>query len=246
MYDRPELAAAHDRYWAHIRDAIHDLGGSAPQTLDRAARVWDTWRASDLVLSQTCGLPFATELEGDVALVGTPDYGHQGDPPGFYHSVIIVRSEDRKLGVTDFANRILAINEPGSQSGWAAAHDFGTTHGFAFQKVVETGAHTASVKAVQSGRADTAFIDAMTWRLVTRFDAPIGLHALARTPATPSLPYITAKSHNAGKIAKAVRRAIDQLSADDKNMLRLTALVDIPKSKYLAYTAPEAPNLLRV
>ena len=58
MYDRPELQAANDRYWALIRAGLLARGIAAPEGLRRGdAVLMPQWESPDLVLSQTCGFP---------------------------------------------------------------------------------------------------------------------------------------------------------------------------------------------
>lgn len=71
MYDMPDLHAANDRLWTLIRQHL----GFGPDTLSRGLDPWEIWQSPDLVLAQTCGMPFRTRLHRDVALIGTPDYG---------------------------------------------------------------------------------------------------------------------------------------------------------------------------
>ena len=89
MYDRPETAAATDRYWGLIRDGLRAREIEAPDDLTRTDDLWTLWQSPDLVLAQTCGLPFRARLHGQVQLVGTPDFGLPGCAPGYYNSVII-------------------------------------------------------------------------------------------------------------------------------------------------------------
>jgi hypothetical protein len=58
MYDRPETAGANDRFWESVRDHL----GYGPMTLTRGRDHWDIWQSPDLVLAQTCGLPFRAKL----------------------------------------------------------------------------------------------------------------------------------------------------------------------------------------
>jgi len=51
------------------------------------------WRAPELLFSQTCSLPFNTKLADVTEIVGTPDYGLDGCPPGHDRSEIIVRKD---------------------------------------------------------------------------------------------------------------------------------------------------------
>ena len=99
MYDRPETAAANDRYWQAIRTRL----GEGPETLTRTGELWEHWLAPDLVLSQTCGYPYRARLHGQVTLVGTPDYGLDGCPPGHYRSIFVARADDPRTDLRAFA-----------------------------------------------------------------------------------------------------------------------------------------------
>ncbi len=79
MYDTPTTRAANDRFWHLIREDDTEL--------DRVTDPHVTWMSQHLVLSQTCGLPYRRDLHGRVKLIGTPDYGVRGCPPGYYRSV---------------------------------------------------------------------------------------------------------------------------------------------------------------
>ena len=120
MYDWPELAAATDRLWAALRDALRAAGIAAPERLTRDRALMAVWLDPQLVLSQTCGLPIVRELAGRVAIIGAPDYGVPGCPPGFYRSVVVVRADDPRETLAAFRGARLAINGRDSQSGYGA------------------------------------------------------------------------------------------------------------------------------
>ena len=132
MYDRPETRGAHDRLWQKFREAF---GDTAPAALTRGADPWEDWQHPELLLSQTCGLPYRARLYRSVTLVGTPVHD-LSCPPGHYFSVILVRAGDPTPGAVR-----LAVNEGLSQSGWAAAHEFLSTKGIKIAEVFRTGAH---------------------------------------------------------------------------------------------------------
>ena len=111
MYDMAPLQGANDRFWALIRDAL----GFGPQTLSRDGDPWDIWRSPDLLFAQTCGLPFRARLQGQVQLIGTPDYGLKGCPPGHYCSVLVARAEDPRADLGEFSGARFAYNEALSQ-----------------------------------------------------------------------------------------------------------------------------------
>ena len=237
MYERTETVHAHDRLWALIRDGLSGRGLEAPEALTRGGDLWALWQAPDLVLAQTCGLPYRARLHGRVTLIDTPDYGLPGMPPGHYCSVLVARrSETPEIG-----RAVLAYNEPLSQSGWAAALTLAGDRRFA--GTLETGAHRDSARAVAEGRADLAALDAVTWRLMERFEPDLTdrLHVIARSPATPGLPLIAAPGRDAAATFAAVEAAIAALPAGDSEALGLTGLVAIPRSAYLAMPLPPAP-----
>lgn len=121
MYELSGMAGANDRLWALIRDGLRARGIAAPDGLTRGeVAYWDAWQSPDLVLSQTCGFPYRARLHDKVTLIGTPDYGLPGCPPGHYCSVFVARKDDPRVTLDQFDGTALAYNEPLSQSGWAA------------------------------------------------------------------------------------------------------------------------------
>lgn len=240
MYDMPPIRAAVDRFWRQIRDAL----GQGPNHLTRDLDLWDIWRSPDLLLAQTCGLPYRTALHEAVTLVGTPDYGLPNCPPGYYQSVIVARAEDPRQSLDAFAGARFAYNEALSQSGWSAPIVHLRARGIPMGNLVQTGAHAASARAVAEGRADLAGLDALTWTLLQEHDPVAGaLRVIGRTTPTPGLPYITARSEDASNLATAITDAMDHLAPSDREALHLRGLVAIPSAAYLAIpTAPPPAN----
>ncbi len=239
MYDWPEVAASNDALWALIHENLTEAGIAAPATLDRGTDPWAVWLDPALVLAQTCGMPFRTRLHGSVALIGTPDYGLQDTAPGYYYSQIIVRRDDPRP-LAAFRDGVLAYNDDHSQSGWAAPQNHAAGLGFRFTNTLRTGAHRLSAEAVADGRADLAAIDAVTWRLIQRRRPETAelLRIVARTPPTPGLPLITARTQDPQLIATAVESAITRLPQEHIDALGLTGLIRIPALAYLAVPNP--------
>ena len=194
------------------------------------------WLNPELYLSQTCSLPYRAALHGQVQLIATPDNQIPNCPPGYYCSVLLARQGAvPNLAANDFT---LAYNEPLSQSGWAAPQSIGLTGATALQ----TGGHAASARAVLEGRADLAAVDALTWHFLTRdWDKAAGLVVCATTPATPTLPYITALSQNAAALREALRQAILSIGPKDQQTLQIFDLVEINAETYLQLPLPPAP-----
>ncbi len=238
MYDMPALHGANDRYWQAIRARL----GHGPDTLTRGVDFWDVWTSPDLLLSQTCGMPFRTRLADRVTLVGTPDYGLEGCTPGYYRSVLVVHADSDIVTPADLAGGIIAYNSAQSQSGWAAPMTHFTGLGVVFADHLASGGHGASALAVAEGRADVAGIDALTWELLIEHDPVVArLRVIGHTDPTPGLPYVTAPARDAAVLAEAVRAAIADLNPEDRAALHLVGLETIPASAYLAVPTPPGP-----
>lgn len=256
MYDRPELADETDALWAALREAIRDAGIDAPDRLERRRSHRLVWAAPELVLAQTCGLPYVSALHHRVGLVGAPSYRIEGCPPGHYRSALIVGREVRADHLGALLGCRAAINARDSQSGYAALMEAVAPHaanGQFFGQVVLTGAHLASIEAVASGRADIAAIDAVTWALALRRDrAAQSVRLFGWTEPTPGLPYITARRREIPALAAAVATAVAGLPAAVREALLIDGFVRFRPADYdvirarlaAAHTVHRLPALL--
>ena len=240
MYDWPELRSETDRLWAMLRDAIRNKGLDAPERLDRTISEGEEWTRPDLLLSQTCGMPYRLGLHEQVQLVGTPNYGLPDCPQGHYFSVLVAHAEDSRNTLAVFRGATFAFNGPHSESGYAslmrtvAPLRQGTDF---FSEGLKTGGHRASILAVADGEADLAAIDVVSWRLAERFVPEFQkLRVVGKTEPTPGLPLITAQGHDAELLAEAVTEGIASLDNAVRAILGVTGLVRIPKPDYLMVT----------
>ena len=239
MYERPELVAAHNRYWNLIRQGLRERSIDSPTELSQQADRFSAWTDPNLVLSQTCGMPYRLWLHDKVNLVGTPDFGVDACPPGYYRSAIVVRRDDEREDIQKFKTAIFAYNQTHSQSGYAAAFTHLKPYGFCFENRLEKGAHVHSARAVADGTADIAALDAVTWRLMERYDGfTRSLRVLDWTEPTPGLPYIAAATADKSLTFAAVEYAIEALEHEDRELLEIRGIVDIPKESYLAIENP--------
>ena len=239
MYDWPEVRVHTDRLWAAMREAIRDAGLRAPELLDRTIPLEKAWIDPGLVLGQTCGMPYRRRLHDRVTLIGAPDYGVEGCPPGFYRSFLVVRRDDAREELSAYANADFAFNAPDSESGYAAlmrtveplareAPFFGRAH--------RTGSHAGSICAVAYGEAEIAAIDAVTWRFAVRFEPSARrLRVLSATKPTPGLPYICARGLDAGTMAVAVEAGLAALAPEERKHLGIRGFVQLSPADYLKY-----------
>ncbi len=243
MYARPELQDAHDALWALIRDGLRDVGLPAPDALDHSAGTWQAWQDPDLVFSQTCNYPYRARLHGKVTLIGAGDYGLPGTDPGTYYSVFVARADDPRSHTAQFSGAPFAYNEPLSQSGWAAPQLWAANHGITLPPVLQTGAHRASAEAVAAGQADIAALDAVTWRLMQRYDDWTDqLKVVGRTDASPALSFITRAGQDPVPYCHALRGALAALPDTHAQDLGLLGIVPIPAAAYLALPTPDSPK----
>ena len=219
MYDLPGLQWANDRLWAAVRGRLEAAGLSdLPQALDRESPVGEVWTDPGLLLAQTCGYPFVKQLSRRVRLVATPRYRAEGCRGPFHSSVVIVRAEERAQGLAGVKGARLALNDEASGSGMnllrAAVAPLAGGQPF-FGTVAVTGSHLASIRAVATGHADVAAIDAVTWAHVGRLEPDLisGLRPLAWTSSSPGLPLITAGDVDEPTLA-ALQGALDDAAHD--------------------------------
>lgn len=239
MYNRPELAEAHDIYWNLIRRHLGAAGIASPATLSQSEDEFVVWKHPRLVLSQTCGMPYRLKLHGQVNLVGTPDFALNNCPAGYYQSAIITHADNDGMCLESLKNSVFAYNQKISQSGYAAIYAHTASRGFWFTQQLQTHSHVQSARAVADKRASVAAIDAVTWRLIQQYEPfAASLKLVEWTEPTPGLPYITAKTQDPEPVFNAVKAAITELPDDVKQTLGIVNLLKIPVAEYLGVPNP--------
>lgn len=218
MYDWPEVRWANDVLWSAIAAGLRRRGIDAPEPLERGRPMPEVWLDEGLVLSQTCGYPFARDLRGRVRLVATPIYEVEGCDAGSYSSMIVTRASERAGGLADFQGRRFALNSRNSMSGFIALKAAMADSGMQLADAagwIETGGHRNSLMAVAAGQADIAAIDAVCWALAARHEAELvrQLKPIARTALRPGLPLITAGHRGDAELA-ALRAALQEALVD--------------------------------
>ena len=244
MYDRSELRDAHDRLWATIRGNL----GYGPESLSSPTDMASFWQSDDLLFGQTCGMPYRTFLHDRVQLVGTPDYGLEGCPPGYYRSAVIVHADGEIREFGELAEKHIAYNEALSQSGWAAIIAEMEYADMRPSSGLQTHAHINSAQAVSKKLADYAAVDAHTWALMCRYqtDLTLTLRVVHWTFPTPALPYICATRFDAQAIFHAVQNALNTLPPSVSETLGIRGIIKIAKQDYLGVLTPSSPcNLFK-
>ncbi len=206
MYDFPELRDHTDALWVAIRGRLRLRGIDAPETLDRdLPPLHEHWLDPSLLLSHTCGYPAVTVLDGRVDIVGSwATVVDEPGSPGWYRSVVVARADDQRAddlrGLTRAGLRLCA-NGPDSLSGWVSLSQFFDAQmGLADELLINevpvliTGAHAASLAAVQGRDADLASVDSWSFRQFSRWRPELvdGLRIVGRGPLVAVTPLFSA------------------------------------------------------
>lgn len=217
MYDADRDAV--QAWWQGLASALRAEGlPQVPEALTWPAVLPAHWRDADLLLSQTCGYPLVTQLEGRVQVVGVFRYTAPGCSGVSYRSALVARRDDPGRSIGDFRHRVAAFNDRGSHSGFNALRHLIAPLAVAgrfFARAIESGSHRASIDLVRSGAADLASIDAVTWAGLRRVQPSVDddLKVLGLTAAVPGLPLITSSRTTPEELSH-LRRALAAACAD--------------------------------
>lgn len=234
MYPLAGLREPYDALWAALRERLMAAGlADVPESLEWDRDLHQTWADPDLLVGNTCGWPLVTELEGKVAVIGSFDMDVPFAADGHYRSVLVAA---KPVPFGEWRSRpgtVLAVNTLDSLSGWVSlAHEWGTIP----DEPLVTGGHLHSMRAVASGAAHVASIDAVSFEHVVRSEPMTGgLHIVGHGPRVPTLPLVCAARH-AG-LVPVLRRAIadvvlDPAMRDVLAALRIRGFVPLDRSAF--------------
>ncbi len=160
---------------------------------DERERLFD---AGEVDLCWICGLPYADKLDSGQRLelcvapvMRDPRYGAMP----VYFSDIVVRADSPYASITDLMGAAWAYNEPRSHSGYNVVRyhlaTLGRTLDF-FGRVVETGAHQASLSLIVAGEVAAAAVDSTVLEAEVRRDPALSrkvtvIETLGPSPAPP-------------------------------------------------------------
>jgi ABC-type phosphate/phosphonate transport system substrate-binding protein len=232
MFDLAELSEHTDALWRAWAKNLELVNVSVPIDRNRPeAPLMLHWRNPNVLISQTCGYPFAVGLQSNAGCIGTFAYDIC-DPgqAGMYRSLIVTHEDQADRSLDSFDGAALSINNADSLSGCVsfgvALHRAGVRN--RQYNVFESGAHVNSLARLRNRESDLACIDFLTWSLLAdvRPEAIEGLAVIGRGPQIPCPPLITALPVVAvvpGLIAtlrSTLQRAIDDLRENNSETLR--------------------------
>jgi len=216
MYDFPEITGAHERLW---RRFVGLTRGSED--------------ATDVPLTQVCGYPLRTSLHGRFDTIGLPIYDVPFSSGASHCGLVVVAAATSHATLEDLRGTRFALNAWDSNTGMNLPRRL-----FAplarrsrfFSDVVETGSHLASLAAVQSGTAEVASIDNVTFALLAehRPAAVEGVRILARTASSPTPPFVAPAPldpHTKALLYDALAASIhESRRGSARNALRLSGI----------------------
>ena len=162
-----------------------------------------------------CGLPYVHKADKErpaveLLAVPIPSGARYQDRP-VYFSDVVVKHDQPFRTFFDLRGASWAYNEPRSHSGFnvvrAYLAEFGQGANF-FGTVVESGAHSASLEMVRSGRVDGAAIDStvLEWFMAMRDDLVDQIRVIDTIGPSPIPPWVISR-----RVPEALRRAIRAL-----------------------------------
>lgn len=199
MYDWPEVREATAALEQALHVALTDALGLEAVDLEPWADCLEEaeiWEQPGVLLTQTCGYPLTHQLTGKVRLIGAPHYDADGCDGPRYCSQLVVHRDSPFQQLRDLQGRCAAFNGPDSQSGMNtfrhAVAPLADGKPF-FSKVLQSGGHLASMRAVAAGEADIASIDAVCWGLACRElpELSTQLRPIAQTAPACCLPFVS-------------------------------------------------------
>ena len=146
-----------------------------------------------------CGLPYVHKADSGADLVEllavpVPEGTRYAGLP-IYFSDVVVRRDSRFEAFGDLRGSVWAYNEPRSHSGFNVVRAHLATRAEAdgfFSAVVESGAHTTSVRWVLNGLVDGSAIDStvLEWLITERPELKRQIRVLASLGPSPIPPWV--------------------------------------------------------
>ncbi|MBK8097330.1 MAG: PhnD/SsuA/transferrin family substrate-binding protein [Planctomycetes bacterium] len=220
-YDLPELQACTDAWWRGIAGHLRALGvDRVPEQLTREGAHDARWADGNLLLSQACGYDVLWDSADILVPIATPRYAAPGCCGPRYVSEVVVADRSPRATLADLRGARCAVNEATSHSGTNALRPLIAPlarDGRFFASVVETGAHSDSLRLLQDGEIDVACVDAVVLALL-RQERPrlvTSLRTLAITAPALAPPYVTAV-HTPPAVRSLLQQALLAAAADPR------------------------------
>jgi ABC-type phosphate/phosphonate transport system substrate-binding protein len=242
MYNLPEMRAVNVRFWEALRGLLVEASlRDLPESLTFDRLPVPERIGPEVLFSQTCGYPLETIFSGQAIRLGTPCYAVPGCDGPTHCGLFIVPAGSTARELRDLRGGVFLFNSRHSNSGMnlprRALADIADGRPF-FAKVVETGSHPGNLDRIARGEADATAVDNVTYGFWCHYRAAAERHVrvLARTPASPAIPFVTSVATPPATVA-VLRDALIRLgraphAAAARAGLAITDIVDVPAAAY--------------
>ncbi len=242
MYNLPEMRAVNARFWEALRGLLAEAGlHDLPESLTFDRLPVPERIGPEILFSQTCGYPLETIFAGQALRLGTPCYAVPGCDGPTHCGLFIVPAGSTARELRDLRGGVFLFNSRHSNSGMnlprRALADIADGRPF-FAKVIETGSHPGNLDRIARGEADATAVDNVTYAFWCRYRPAAARHVrvLARTPASPAIPFVTSAA-TPPAIAAVLRDALTRIgraphAAAVRAGLSITDIVDVPAAAY--------------
>jgi ABC-type phosphate/phosphonate transport system substrate-binding protein len=242
MYDLPEVRTATDALWRGIAARLRAAGvAEVPVALSRHLTHEQGWRHPGLLFGQSCGYPAVYTYHSMLRIVAAPIYDAPGCSGTKHRSFLLVPVDSPARTIADLRGKRFALSAWDSNTGMNLARlalaplaEGGRFIG----EIVETGGHAASLVLLADRGADVAAIDCVSYALFARNRPALAARTriLAPTAASPTLPFVTART-NGDATVRALRDALagafsDPALADSRAALFLAGIMPADEADY--------------
>ena len=220
-YSFPSTRAGLDAVWQEARSILRLQGiEPLPTRLNHCIAYRQLFSDECLVLSQCCGLDLFQPQTDNVIPLAVPRMTALDVSDGYYFSYIVTR----KFARLDRPR--VVVNSRCSHSGHTAIRSWLDANSKSEFTLHTSGSHTQSVLALQSGAADLAAIDALSWQHIET----TGLIVLDTSEPAPAPPFIVGKQSMIPKGDLFV--ALDSAFARFGHGLGITGLLPYHSERY--------------
>ena len=217
----PQTRTALDSIWAAVASDLRSSGfDHCPDRLDYATPHEELLTIPTLILGQCCGPDLFLEQAAGIVPIAAPVISAYSVTEGHYFSYIV-----RSRNVVPEKPKVV-VNSLTSHSGNTALKLWLTKNQIEDYSLKVSGSHAQSVVDLQTGRADLAAIDALSWQFLDT----TGLEVLDESEPVWAPPFIAGQDSRVpdGLLVAALNSALERFG----KTLGITGALPITRRAY--------------
>ena len=235
------FTAAQQQAWRQLFEHLFELEGLRGQVELRFEHSAALLRDPAMWFGHTCGYPLMTRLLEHVRPFCVPLFDVPGTSGKLYSSRFIVAADSDIDSIAASRGRVAAINGPDSNSGMnvlrhaVAALADGKRF---FDRVVTTGRHLDSLRAVAEGAADIAAIDCVSFQLIADIEPELcaRVRVIGDSVQTCGLPLVMPRGAigdcDTARLTAQLNRALERCDDAPRRVLHLAGFADVALADY--------------